>query len=77
MVTSNYEMTNDQREACAIITMRDAIASLAQRENISYEEAIIRFTSSRVYDALFDYDTGVWREGPDHLLYLYDHCAQE
>lgn len=75
MAISNYEMTNDQREACAIITMRDTIGNLAQREQISYEDAMIRFTSSRVYDALFDYDTGVWREGPDHLLYLYDHCA--
>lgn len=77
MAISNHEMTNDQREACAIVTMRDTIGSLAQREKISYEDAMIKFTNSRVYDALFDYDTGIWREGSDHLLYLYDRCVDK
>ena len=27
-----------------------------------------------VYETLFDYDTGIWRESPDYLLNLYDYC---
>ena len=39
-----------------------------------YEEALLCFTSSKVYEALFDYATGIWRESPDYLLNLYDYC---
>ena len=54
--------------------MRDDVEELSLREGISYEDALLRFTSSKVYEALFDYDTGIWRESPDYLLNLYDYC---
>lgn len=41
---------------------------------IPYEEALLRFTSSRVYNALFDYSTEIWKESSDYLLDLYDYC---
>lgn len=47
--------------------MRDALGLLAERENVLYEEALTRFAESKVYDALFDYETGVWREDSDYL----------
>lgn len=53
--------------------MRDAVGLLAERENVLYEEALTRFAASKVYDALFDYETGVWRED---LLSLYDYCRK-
>lgn len=56
--------------------MRDAVGLLAERENVLYEEALTRFAESKVYDALFDYETGVWREGSDYLLSLYDYCLK-
>ena len=40
--------------------MRDAVGLLAERENVLYVEALTRFAESKVYDALFDYGTGVW-----------------
>ncbi len=54
--------------------MRSAVASLSAREGISYEDALLRFTQSRIYDALFDFDTEIWKEGPDYLVSLYDQC---
>ena len=54
--------------------MRDAVISLSAREDIPYEEALLRFTSSRVYNALFDYSTEIWKESSDYLLSLYDFC---
>lgn len=56
--------------------MRDAVGLLAERENVLYEEALTRFAESKVYDALFDYETGVWREDSDYLLSLYDYCLK-
>lgn len=74
METSNYNFTDSQKESCAVNLMRDTIEALALRDSISYEDALLRFTSSKVYDALFDYDTGIWKEGTDYLLNLYDYC---
>lgn len=56
--------------------MRDAVGLLAERENVLYEEALTRFAESKVYDARFDYETGVWREDSDYLLSLYDYCRK-
>lgn len=56
--------------------MRDAVGLLAERENVPYEEALTRFAESKVYDALFDYETGVWREDSAYLLSLYDYCRK-
>lgn len=75
METFNDNFTDSQKESCAVTAMRDAVISLSAREGIPYEEALLRFTSSRVYDALFDYGTGIWKESPDYLLSLYDYCA--
>ena len=70
----NYKVTDSQKEYCAVLAMREAVATLSAREKISYEKALLRFTSSRVYGALFDFDTEIWKEGPDYLLSLYDYC---
>lgn len=47
--------------------MRDALGLLAEKENVLYEEALPQFAESKVYDALFDYETDVWREDSNHL----------
>lgn len=74
METSNYNFTDPQKESCAVNLMRDTIEVLSLRDGISYENTLLHFTSSKVYDALFDYATGIWRESPDYLLNLYDYC---
>lgn len=77
MVTSNDKMTTGQKETCAVISMRDAVALLAQEKQISYEDALLLFADSRIYDALFDYDTGIWKESPEYLLDLYNKFADK
>ncbi len=77
MVISNDNVTLPQKETCAVISMRDAVALLAQEKNISYEDALILFAGSRIYDALFDFDTGIWRESSEYLLDLYNRFADK
>ena len=72
METLKNDITDKQRETCAIIVMRDAVAEIAKQENLSYDEAMGRFVSSRVYEALFDYETGIWKESPVYILDLYE-----
>ena len=74
METSSCNFTDAQKESCAVTAMRDAVLALSARESIPYEEALLRFTSSRVYNALFDYSTEIWKESSDYLLSLYDFC---
>ena len=71
----NYNFIEKQKEACAIITMRDMLRKLAIREKISYKEALVLFTSSNIYEALFDFDTGIWKESSEYLLDLYDRFS--
>ena len=39
--------------------LADAVEILAEREHISCEEALLRLSLSPVYDALYDYETGI------------------
>lgn len=77
MVTSNYDFARRQKEASAVMVMRDAVGKLASREGLSYEEAFLRFASSCVYEALFDFDTGIWKESAEYLADLYEHYGKK
>ena len=77
METSSYNFTDTQKESCAVSLMRDTVEALSLRDGIAYEDALLRFTSSKVYGALFDYETGIWREGTDYLLNLHDYCNSQ
>ena len=48
MEMSNYNFTDTQKESCAVSLMRDTVEELALRDTISYEDALIRFTNSKV-----------------------------
>lgn len=75
MMTSNDKLTTTQKETCAVISMRDATALMAREKQISYEDALLLFAGSRIYEALFDFDTGIWKESPEYLLDLYNKFA--
>lgn len=56
---------------CADANLSMAIGQIASDEGISQEEALARFKQTRVYNALYDFGTGMWGEGPASLVYLY------
>lgn len=62
------------KEACAIETMRYMLQNYARDKQISFEDALLTFSSSSTYQVLFDFDTEVWKEGPDYLRSLFDHA---
>ena len=68
---------NEQlKEFGAITLMQLMLEKYAEKYNISFNDALEKFISSRTYDALFDYDgTGLWKEGPLYLLKFYEECA--
>ena len=65
-----------QMESCAVSTMRRMIEKYAEKTGVPFEDAFFRFTKSCIYDALFDYETGIWMEGPDYLMGLYEESLE-
>lgn len=60
-----------------VTVMRRMIEKYAEKEHICFDDAMLLFTQSPVYEALFDYDTGIWKEGPDYLLGLFEDSLNQ
>jgi len=69
---TSTRVTDQQKESAALSTMRLMLSHYAERHHISFEEAFYQFVNSAAYEALFDFETGIWREGPDYLEYIFD-----
>lgn len=73
----NMKFKNDDNENLkefgAVTLMQLMLEKYIEKNNISMNEALKKFTSSKTYEALFDYDgTGLWKEGPLYLLSFYE-----
>ncbi|MCC8126071.1 MAG: hypothetical protein LIO92_01565 [Clostridiales bacterium] len=49
----------------------------ADNKKIPYDEAFYQFAASRTYKAIFDFKTGIWREGAYYFLALYEEEMEE
>lgn len=52
-----------------VLTM--AAQMLAAEQEISGINALVKLIKSPVYDAIYDLETGMWREGPSNILEAY------
>lgn len=64
------EISNKQKNAAAIMLMQRVLEIYSEKEAISLDEALMRFSNTPIYNALFDFETGLWMEGPDYILDL-------
>lgn len=76
MVKSLSDLNKSQKECAAAAILADAVEILAEREHISCEEALLGLSLSPVYDALYDYETGIWKENGEYLMSLYNHYGK-
>lgn len=65
-------VTDSQREACAVGAMRAMLEDLSSASGVPLEGLLLEFAASRTYEALFDFETRVWAEGPDYLRGLWE-----
>ncbi len=70
----NTSVSAETKEACAIETMRYMLQNYSLDKAIPFEEALLLFTTSSTYQVLFDFDTQVWKEGPDYLRSLFEQA---
>ena len=47
------------------------VKGIAETEGRKYGDVLKDFVQSCAYNCLFDFETGVWREGPAYLESLY------
>ena len=72
MEASDKPVTNERKESTAITVMRCMLVTYAEEKHIPFEQAMLDFSQSQTYEGLFDYDTEIWKEGPDYLRCLYE-----
>ena len=67
----NMKFKNDDNENLkefgAVTLMQLMLEKYIEKYNISMNEALKKFTSSKTYDG-----TGIWKEGPLYLLSFYE-----
>ncbi len=44
----------------------------SKSKNIPFKEALLEFSLSKTYKMLFDFTTGLWKEGPNYIQYIYE-----
>lgn len=71
MATNTDTVSEKVKNTCAINTMIKMLMKYSERNNVSFEDAMLQFARSSTYETLFDFETAVWKEGPDYLLELY------
>lgn len=67
----NLPPNDSQKEALALTTMRLMLQQYSERYHVPFNEAFFQFSRSAVYNALFDYGTEIWKEGPEYLMDLF------
>ena len=76
-ISNTCSIPFETKEACAVETMRYMLQKYAEDANISFEDALLKFSMSTTYRALFDFDTEVWKEGPDYLRSLFERALAQ
>ena len=72
MAMSTNQVSDKRKDACAVNLMRSMLVKYAQKHHCSFEDIMLQFTESATYEALFDFDTAIWKEDPDYLLDVYE-----
>ena len=68
-------LTDEQRESCAVSVMRTMLTDYCDDKGIPFEQIFFEFSTSLAYKMLFDYSTGLWKEGPDYLRNFFESAS--
>ena len=77
MQNTSETLNDSQKEYCATIVMQAMLQNYSAEKHISPGKALLDFAKSPIYEALFDYSTAIWREGPVYLQSLYEEYQDD
>lgn len=66
----------DVMAQCADMVLADAICDYAKRTGRSEDDVRSAIVSSPAYDALYDFGSGLWQEGPDYFIDFFLRVAR-
>lgn len=61
-------MSYEIMSSCADLILADAIEDLAAESGQAREEVRKAIMTSEAYDALYDFDSGLWQQGPAYFV---------
>ena len=64
-------MNNDAMTISADLIFADVVQDLSQKTGKSISALREAFVESPIYDALYNFDTGLWGQGPDYVAALF------
>ncbi len=64
-------MKDDIKFATCELILTCAIDDYSKKSNLSVDEIRNDIIQTGAYDALFDFDTGLWTQGPDYFMDFY------
>ena len=65
-------MIEKYKESSALAIMQRMIEKYSLKTGKSFEKCMNDFSKSETYKQLFDFDNGLWSDGPDYLLFWYE-----
>lgn len=57
--------------------MQRTLELYCKKNATTLEKALEDFSMTSVYNALYDFETGLWREGPEYILDLFQKEIQK
>lgn len=72
----NSEITDKQKNAAAVMLVQRTVEIYSEEKSLSFDVAFAEFVKSPLYDAIFDFETGLWREGPVYILDLLQRTTE-
>ena len=75
-MSTDSAITDEQKEVCATLVMRTMLTDYCTDTGAVFADELLKFAQSNTYDALYDFSTGLWREGPDYLADIYKNEQQ-
>lgn len=65
-------MNAEQKKFCTDLVLTDVIMDMAEEEKITWQEVRSKIINSFAYMALYDFETGLWKNGPDYFRDYYN-----
>ena len=65
-------MNAEQKKFCTDLILTDVIMDMAEEEKKTWQEARSKIINSSAYMALYDFETGLWKNGPDYFRDYYN-----
>ena len=70
-------MSYETMSSCADLILADAIEDLAGESGLTKADVRKAIMTSEAYDVLYDFDSGLWEQGPAYFIDFYKRIERK